>query len=108
LKVLSTIKRSTVVVKAAFLCLAHALIIAMPRINGDPKCNSYRDGYLMDKPVDKLLRASGVDLSNGRGLQEFQQYQDYLSNYKIIVYNGLKPDTYFQWKFPFEQEIILN
>ena len=43
LAVLSAIKTSIVLVKAAFLCLAHALIIAMVRVNGDPKCQSYRE-----------------------------------------------------------------
>ena len=42
LTVLSAIKRKIVVVKAAFLCLAHALTIAMARVNGDPKYQSYR------------------------------------------------------------------
>jgi hypothetical protein len=37
LDVLSAVKRSIVVVKAAFLCLAHAIIIAIARVNGDPK-----------------------------------------------------------------------
>jgi hypothetical protein len=37
LDVLSAVKKSIVVVKAAFLCLAHALVIAMARVNGDPK-----------------------------------------------------------------------
>jgi hypothetical protein len=37
LDVLSAVKRSIVVLKATFLCLAHALIIAMARVNGDPK-----------------------------------------------------------------------
>ena len=92
LTVLSAIKKSIVVVKAAFLCLAHALIIAMARVNGDPKYKSYRNGYLLDLPVDELLKASGVDLSNGGGLEELQQFQDYLSDYKIIVYDGLSPD----------------
>jgi hypothetical protein len=36
LSVLSAIKKRIVVVKAAFLCLAHALIV-MPRANSDPK-----------------------------------------------------------------------
>ena len=44
LDVLSAIKKSIVVVKAAFLCLPQTLIIAMPRINGDAKYASYRDG----------------------------------------------------------------
>jgi len=37
LNVASSIKRGIVVVKAAFLCLAHALAIAMPRVKGHPK-----------------------------------------------------------------------
>ena len=36
----------TTVVKSAFLCLAHALIIAMTRINNDTKYASYRDGMV--------------------------------------------------------------
>jgi hypothetical protein len=42
LDVLSAIKKSIVVVKAAFLCLAHALIIAMARVNGDTKYVLYK------------------------------------------------------------------
>ena len=38
--------------------------------------------------------ASGVDLSNGGGLEELHHFQDYLSDYKIIVYNGLSPDRH--------------
>ena len=38
--------------------------------------------------------ASGVDLSNGGGLEELNHFQDYLSDYKIIVYNGLSPDRH--------------
>ena len=37
LDVLSAIKRSNIVVKAAVLCLAHALVIAMDRVNSDPQ-----------------------------------------------------------------------
>jgi hypothetical protein len=92
LDVLSAIKRSIVVVKTALLCLAQALIIDMARVNGDPKYASYRDGYQLNKPVDDLLKASGVHLSNGKGLEELQQFQEYLSDYKIIVYDGLSPD----------------
>ena len=52
LDVLSAIKRS-IVVKAAILCLAHA-IIAMARVNKDPKYKSYRNGYGLHKPVEEL------------------------------------------------------
>ena len=49
LDVLSSIKRSIVAVKAAFLCLAHALIIAIAHVNGDPKYSSYRQGNCIKK-----------------------------------------------------------
>jgi hypothetical protein len=65
LNVLSAIKRSIVVVKAAFLCLVHALIIAMAGVNNDPKYALYRDGKCLKQPVQDFLNASGVDLSNG-------------------------------------------
>jgi hypothetical protein len=78
--------------KAAFLCMAHALIIAMARVNGDPKYKSYKDGKALQKPIEDLLEAFGVDLSNGGVLEELQQFQPYLSYYKIIVFDGLKTD----------------
>ena len=37
LDVLSGIKKSIVAVKSAFFCLAHALIIEIARVNGDPQ-----------------------------------------------------------------------
>ena len=45
LDVMSAIRKSIVVVKAAFYCLPHALTIAMARVNGDPMCKSNRNGY---------------------------------------------------------------
>jgi hypothetical protein len=73
--------------------MAHALIIAMARVNGDPKYELYRHGKCMKKPVEDLLVASGVDLSNGGGLEELEQFQVYLSDYKIIMFNALKTDS---------------
>ena len=60
--VMSTIKNSIVVVKAAFFYLANALLIAMARLNGDPKYKSYRNCRGMKLPVEDLLNASGVKL----------------------------------------------
>ena len=51
LEVLNAIKRSIVKVKAGFLCFNHALVIAMSRVNRDPKYKSYRNGYSMIQPV---------------------------------------------------------
>ena len=44
LSVLRSIKKSTVV-KAALLCLAHAIIIAMVGVNGDPKYRQKRSMF---------------------------------------------------------------
>jgi hypothetical protein len=62
----------------------------MARVNGDPKYKSYKDGKALKEVADELLRASG-DLPNGGGLQELQQFQAHLSDYKM-VYDGLSPD----------------
>lgn len=92
LDILSAIKKSIVVVRAVFLCLGHALIIAMARVNGGPKYQSYKNGKCLEQPVEYLVKSSGFDLSNRRGLEELQQFQEHLSRYKIIVFDGLNPD----------------
>jgi hypothetical protein len=38
------------------------------------------------------LKDSGVDMSNGVGLEELEQFQRYLSDYKIVVFDGLHPE----------------
>jgi hypothetical protein len=53
-----------VVVKAPVSSLAHALVIAIARLSNDQKYTSYKNGYGLRKPVEDLLKASGVDLSN--------------------------------------------
>jgi len=74
LSVLSAMQRIIVVVKAAFLCLAHALIIAMARVNGDPKYALYRHYKGLKQPVEELSKVSGVYLSNRGGLEELQHF----------------------------------
>ena len=43
INILSAVKKSIVVVKTAFLCLAHGLIVAMTRVKVDPKYKSYKN-----------------------------------------------------------------
>jgi len=76
LDVLSAIKKSIVKAKVLFLCLVHALIIAMARVNGDPKYKSYRDGKALKQPVQDLLNSSGVDLIRSGGFQELEHFQN--------------------------------
>jgi hypothetical protein len=79
-------------VKARPQCLAHALVIAIARLNLDPLYKSFRSGYLLAEPVSELLKASSVDLTNGCNIPELQQFQAHLPDYKIVVYEGFSPD----------------
>jgi len=72
LDMMSVIKKSIVTVKAALNCLAYALIIAMARVNIDPKYKSYSNGRGLKNPVEDFLKSSGVDLSNGAGFEELR------------------------------------
>jgi hypothetical protein len=40
----------------------------------------------MKTPVENHLNASGVDLSNGGDLEEFGEFQEHLSDYKILLF----------------------
>jgi len=65
----------------------------MARVNGDSKYKSYRDGKALKQPVQEFLSASGADLNRGGCFKELEQFQNYLSDYKIIVYDGLSPES---------------
>jgi hypothetical protein len=80
-------KRSIIEVKAEQNCLAHALIIAIARLNNDPNYNSYRHGYKLKPKVDHLLRTTGIDLADGGGIPEFAIFQEHFKkDYRIVVY----------------------
>ena len=108
LDIMGAVKRSIVVLQGTSLCLAQALVIAMAQANGDPEYKAYRNGNRLEKPVKELLRASGVDLSDRGGVEELTQFQEFLSGFKIIVYDGLSPDSHFYRKFHFGEEIVPN
>ena len=49
--------------KAESNCLAHALVIAKAKVDGDDKnYQSYRHGNKIRSVVDRLLETSGIDL----------------------------------------------
>jgi hypothetical protein len=84
LNVLNVIKRSIVVVKTALMCLDHALIIAMSRVNNDPKYALIRQGKCLKEPVQDLLNASGVDLSNGGDFRKLEQFNSTFRTTKLL------------------------
>jgi hypothetical protein len=88
----SAIRKSIVTVKTAFLCLAHALFITMTKVNGYLNYALYSVGKVLNQPVQEFLSASGVKLTNGRGFNGTEQFQNIRSDYKIIVYDDLSPD----------------
>jgi hypothetical protein len=88
LDVLSAIKKSIVVVKAAFLCLAHALIISMARVNGDPKYKSYRDGYAMKEPVEELLRLPVLIYPMAEVLKNLNNFRSTFRTTKLLCLTG--------------------
>jgi hypothetical protein len=55
LEQMAHIKRSIVPVNAETNCPAHALIIAIARVDNDPNYNLYRRGYKVRAEVDRLL-----------------------------------------------------
>jgi hypothetical protein len=71
--------------------LVHAIIVAMARVNCDQKYKSYRNGSCLKQNEQDLLSASVSELRNGGSFKELEQFQKYLSTYKIIMDNGLSP-----------------
>jgi hypothetical protein len=90
LSTLSQLIRSIVEVKNNDSCLAHALVIAIARVTQDPNYIAYRKGRKIKPKVDELIAASGLNLSNGVGIPELEILQNYLDEYRIVVYSGLR------------------
>ena len=49
-------------------CLAHALVIAIARLNNDPNYTSYRKGRKIRPLVRQLIETTRIDLKNGGGI----------------------------------------
>ena len=89
LSVKAHVKYSIIKVETNTDCLAHALIIGFARLTKDPKYNSYRRVYKIRPVAEQLLRTTGIDLKNGGGVREIQQFQDHFREYKIVVFGEL-------------------
>jgi len=63
LEIMVRLKRSIVQVKAESKCLAHALVIAKAKVDGDDaNYKSYRRGNKIRPVFDRLLVTTGIDL----------------------------------------------
>ena len=87
------LKRSIVEVGAEENCLAHALVIAIARLNNDPNYTSYRKGNKIRPVVRQLIETTVIDLENGARILELTRFQEHFHEYKIVVYSGLKCES---------------
>jgi hypothetical protein len=76
LEQIAHLKSSIVTVNAETNSLVHSLIIVIARVDNDPNYNSYRRGRKIRAEVDRLLEATGLDLTRG-GVPELESFQQY-------------------------------
>ena len=108
LSVMAHVKHSIIEVKAETDCLAHALIIAIARLTKDPNYKAYQQGRKIRPEVQHLLQTTGINLDNGGGVPELQQFQDHFAEYKIVVYGGLQSeDVIFEGRVASERRVNL-
>jgi hypothetical protein len=87
--------------------LAHALVIAKTKVDGNPNYNSYRRGYKIRPVIDRLLETTGIDLSRG-GVPELLRFQEHFKEYRIVVFGGLNcEDIYYDGQVESEKRINL-
>jgi len=75
-------------VKAEENFSAHALVIAIAKVHNDPDYKAYPQGGKIRHVVDTLLETYGIDLSTRADMPEFVRFQEYIRDYKIVVYHG--------------------
>jgi len=78
------LKLGIVKVKAEENCLAHALILAIARVDNDPNYKAYGQGRKIRHVVQTLLVTIGINLSNGAGIPELVGFQEEFRDYKIL------------------------
>ena len=76
------------------LCLARALAVSIARIENDPQYNSIREsrGSIQRERAFDLHEVANVPLGPC-GLKEVDLFQQYLTNYEIIVVSGDQDNT---------------
>jgi predicted dinucleotide-binding enzyme len=60
----------------------------MARLNSDPNYSSYRDGYKMKRLVSELLKASGVDLTDGGAYRNSSSFKHIFLIIKLLLMMG--------------------
>ena len=84
--------KSIVEVKDEENCLAHALIIAIARVENDANYKAYRQDRKIRPVFQVLLQQTGIDLTSGGGILEHNSFKEHFRDYKIVEYQGLGCD----------------
>jgi hypothetical protein len=95
LSVMTHLKTSVVEVKASENCLAHAIIIAIAKMENDPNYKTYRQGRKISPVVQELIAKTGLNLSEGGGIPKLLNFQEHFRQYKITVYQDLACEDNF-------------
>jgi len=74
LSVMLHIKKIIVELKSEEICLAHALVTAIARVEKDPKYNSYRGRYKIRPVVQNLCELTESICLTGRGFQKLPDF----------------------------------
>ena len=87
------LNRSIVEVTAEENCLAHAVIIAIAKLNNDTNYKAYRQGRKIRPVIDQFLVTTCINFKNGEGIPEITKLKDHFYDYKIVVYAGLNCES---------------
>jgi hypothetical protein len=89
IEIMAHLNRSIIKFVAEYNCLAHALIIAISKVDNDPNYDSYRKGSWTLPMIQHLLDTTGIDQTNVAGIPELEKFQEHFRQYKVVVYGGL-------------------
>ena len=55
--------------------------------------------------VQQLIETTGINLDRGGGIRELAQFQEYLKEYRIVVFSGLNCKDMFDGQVQTEKRI---
>ena len=69
---------------------------------------SYRDGWKIGPVVQRLLETTGINLDRGGRIEELTRFQEYIKEYRIVVFSGLNcEDIMFDGQVKTEKRLNL-
>jgi len=102
------LKKSVVEVKAVENFLAHAIIIAIAKVENESDYKAYRQGRKIRPVAQKLLPETDLDVSEGGGISELVKLQENFRQFSITVYQGLAcQDIIYEGLVDFTKKINL-